>query len=48
MPVSGNITVVAVHGAWADGSSWKDVIFGLEGEGLASVRSPDSIDLTTR
>jgi pimeloyl-ACP methyl ester carboxylesterase len=29
--VNGNITVVAVHGAWADGSSWKDVILGVEG-----------------
>jgi pimeloyl-ACP methyl ester carboxylesterase len=33
----GNITVVAVHGAWADGSSWKDVILGLERAGLRVV-----------
>jgi len=38
--VPGNITVVAVHGAWADGSSWKDVILGLEAEGLRVVAAP--------
>lgn len=38
--VPGNITVVAVHGAWADGSSWKDVILGLEREGLRVVAPP--------
>jgi len=32
--VNGKITVIAVHGAWADGSSWRDVILGLEQEGL--------------
>ena len=40
MPVNGNTTVVAVHGAWADGSSWKDVILGLEREGLRVVAAP--------
>lgn len=40
MPVPGNITVVAVHGAWADGSSWKDVILGLEGGGLGIIAAP--------
>ena len=40
MPIPGNITVVAVHGAWADGSSWKDVILGLEKEGLRVVAAP--------
>ena len=40
MTVPGNITVIAVHGAWADGSSWKDVILGLEGEGLRVVAAP--------
>jgi pimeloyl-ACP methyl ester carboxylesterase len=33
-------TVVLVHGAWADGSSWKDVILGLEREGLRVVAAP--------
>jgi pimeloyl-ACP methyl ester carboxylesterase len=40
VPVDGNITVVAVHGAWADGSSWKDVILGVEREGLRIVAAP--------
>src|SRR5262247_2244383 len=38
--MSGNITVFAVHGAWADGSSWKDVILGLEREKLRVVAAP--------
>lgn len=55
MPVNGNITVVAVHGAWADGSSWKDVILGVEREGLRIVAAPipltslgDDIDALNR
>jgi len=36
----GNATVIAVHGAWADGSSWKDVILGLEREGLRVIAAP--------
>jgi hypothetical protein len=27
------ITVVVVHGAWADGSSWEAVIRGLQEQG---------------
>jgi pimeloyl-ACP methyl ester carboxylesterase len=38
--VPGRVTVVAVHGAWADGSSWKEVILGLEREGLRVVAAP--------
>jgi len=38
--VPGNITVVAVHGAWADGSSWKDVILGIEREGIRILAAP--------
>jgi hypothetical protein len=38
--VRGNTTVVAVHGAWAYGSSWKDVILGLEGQGLRVIAAP--------
>jgi pimeloyl-ACP methyl ester carboxylesterase len=38
--MSGSITVFAVHGAWADGSSWKDVILGLEREELRVVAPP--------
>jgi pimeloyl-ACP methyl ester carboxylesterase len=37
---SGNVTAVAVHGAWADGSSWRDVILGLEREGLRVIAAP--------
>lgn len=40
MSVPETITVVAVHGAWADGSSWKDVILGLEREGLRVIAAP--------
>lgn len=36
----GKVTVVAVHGAWADGSSWRDVILRLEQEGLRVVAAP--------
>jgi pimeloyl-ACP methyl ester carboxylesterase len=31
---SGQPTVVLVHGAWADGSSWNDVIERLQAEGI--------------
>src|SRR5262249_26623122 len=37
---SRKISVIAVHGAWADGSSWKGVILGLEREGLGVVAAP--------
>ena len=40
MPIAGKMTLVAVHGAWADGSSWKDVILGLQREGLRVVAAP--------
>src|SRR5215467_7866980 len=40
MSVNGKATVVVVHGAWADGSSWKDVILGLEREGLRVIAAP--------
>ena len=33
-------TIVLVHGAWADGSSWKEVILGLEREGVRAVAAP--------
>jgi len=38
--VPGNITVVMVHGAWADGSSWGEVILPLEREGLRVIAAP--------
>ena len=40
MTMPKHITVVAVHGAWADGSSWKDVILGLERDGVRVVAAP--------
>jgi pimeloyl-ACP methyl ester carboxylesterase len=33
-------TVVMVHGAWADGSSWRHVIRLLQGYGVATVAAP--------
>ena len=38
--MSENITVIAVHGAWADGSSWRDVILGLERAGVRIIAAP--------
>ncbi len=40
MAVSENITAVVVHGAWADGSSWKEVILRLEREGVRVIGAP--------
>jgi pimeloyl-ACP methyl ester carboxylesterase len=34
------ITVVLVHGAWADGSSWSRVIEGLQAKGLKVIAAP--------
>ena len=35
-----NISVVLVHGAWADGSSWREVIEPLRSSGLDVVAAP--------
>jgi pimeloyl-ACP methyl ester carboxylesterase len=35
-----NSTIVLVHGAWADGSCWKDVILPLERQGLKVACAP--------
>jgi pimeloyl-ACP methyl ester carboxylesterase len=35
-----NITVVLAHGAWADGSSWSEVIVPLTKKGLKTVAAP--------
>jgi len=40
MSIRDDLTVVLVHGAWADGSSWEKVIRGLRAEGLKSVAAP--------
>jgi pimeloyl-ACP methyl ester carboxylesterase len=34
------ITVIVVHGAWADGSSWSRVIGALQGRGLRVIAAP--------
>jgi pimeloyl-ACP methyl ester carboxylesterase len=35
-----NTTVVLVHGAWADGSSWASVIASLKAQGVRAVAAP--------
>jgi pimeloyl-ACP methyl ester carboxylesterase len=40
MSVFKNATVVVVHGAWADGSSWEPVIRELQKQGLNVVAAP--------
>ena len=40
MSVSGNATVVVIHGAWADGSSWEPVIRRLQKAGLNIIAAP--------
>src|SRR3984885_14759245 len=35
-----NATVVVVHGAWADGSSWEAVIRPLQAKGLKVIAAP--------
>ncbi|MFC4034493.1 alpha/beta fold hydrolase [Streptomyces polygonati] len=42
-PSSAKPTVVLVHGAWADGSSWNSVITDLENEGYPVVAPPDPL-----
>jgi pimeloyl-ACP methyl ester carboxylesterase len=40
-----DINVVLVHGAWADGSSWSQVISGVQSNGIKAVTVP--VPLTT-
>jgi pimeloyl-ACP methyl ester carboxylesterase len=40
MSFSGDATVIVVHGAWADGSSWQAVVRVLEERGLNVVAAP--------
>jgi pimeloyl-ACP methyl ester carboxylesterase len=40
MPFPENSTVILVHGAWADGSSWREIILPLEQHGLRVVAAP--------
>jgi pimeloyl-ACP methyl ester carboxylesterase len=37
---TGDVGVVLVHGAWADGSSWSKVILGLRQAGVAALAAP--------
>jgi pimeloyl-ACP methyl ester carboxylesterase len=39
-PETSSPTVVLVHGAWADGSSWSRVITGLHQAGIAVIAAP--------
>jgi pimeloyl-ACP methyl ester carboxylesterase len=39
-PVERNTTVVLVHGAWADGSSWAHVITPLQSRGVRTMAAP--------
>src|SRR5215470_5793376 len=39
-PSNAKPTVVMVHGAWADGSSWKQVIELLQARGVATLAAP--------
>src|ERR1700734_3015582 len=40
MKFSENATVVLVHGAWADGSSWQATVRPLEDSGLIVIAAP--------
>jgi len=40
-----NPTIVLVHGAWADGSCWKDLILPLERHGLRVICAPIPLTL---
>lgn len=40
MALPTNFTVIVVHGAWADGSSWEPVIRRLEKQGLNVIAAP--------
>jgi pimeloyl-ACP methyl ester carboxylesterase len=40
MPISKDATIVLVHGAWADGSSWKPVIRELQKLGFNVIAAP--------
>ena len=37
---NGRTSVVLVHGAWADGSSWNEIIAPLQSEGLEVLAAP--------
>ncbi|MGY4367067.1 hypothetical protein ACVW1A_003132 [Bradyrhizobium sp. LB1.3] len=43
-----DVSVVLVHGAWADGSSWTKVIGPLRAEGIRVVAGAAAADLAGR
>jgi pimeloyl-ACP methyl ester carboxylesterase len=43
MPESSNPTIVLVHGAWADASSWNAVIEPLQAEGFTVLAPPNEL-----
>ena len=45
MKFSENATVVVVHGAWADGSSWQAIVSPLEDRGLNVIAAPIPLTL---
>jgi len=45
MPFAENSTVVVAHGAWADGSSWREVILLLGEKGMQVVAAPLPLSL---
>lgn len=40
MKATQNVNVIVVHGAWADGSSWSNVIRALQSHGLKVIAAP--------
>jgi pimeloyl-ACP methyl ester carboxylesterase len=38
--MAGNVSIVLVHGAWADGSSWSKIIRSLAADGLEVLATP--------
>lgn len=40
MPIAEKATIVLVHGAWADGSSWEPVIRLLQNQGFCVIAAP--------
>ena len=45
---SNNVSVVLVHGAWADGSSWAKVIAPLAADGHQGGRGAVAADIVPR
>src|SRR5215470_2430958 len=39
-PLSGSVSAILVHGAWADGSCWSNVVVPLQRHGLQVLAAP--------